>query len=134
MPVIHLGHMFYIHGPSFHYEKVVAATCELGQPLAVLTYDDSDRMLKIFRCEGDSWTSIPTMPTRSSWGDTCLFKGQPCVADNDGRTLMIGPEDSSVMLLANPVFGGHIKFLVESECDLLLLDCYGIDGSDYDEN
>jgi hypothetical protein len=37
---------------------------------------------------------------------------------------MIGPEDSSVRLLANPVFGGNIKFLVESECEsLLLVDC-----------
>jgi hypothetical protein len=37
---------------------------------------------------------------------------------------MIGPEDSTVRLLANPVFGGNIKFLVESECEsLLLVDC-----------
>jgi hypothetical protein len=30
-------------------------------------------------------------------------------------------------LLANPVFGGNIKFLVESECEsLFLVDCHGI--------
>ncbi|MCH81969.1 F-box protein, partial [Trifolium medium] len=106
---------------------VVAATCEVGQPLAVLTYDVSDIMLKIFQCDGDSWTSIPTMPTRSSsWGDICIFKGRPCVADKDGRTLMIG-ENFSVLLLANPVFGGGTeKFLVKSECDLLLVDGHEI--------
>ncbi|MCH93367.1 F-box protein, partial [Trifolium medium] len=32
-----------------------------------------------------------------------------------------------VRLLANPVFGGNIKFLVETECEsLLLVDCRGI--------
>jgi hypothetical protein len=33
------------------------------------------------------------------------------VVDINGRTLMIGPEDSSVHLLANLVFGGNIKAL-----------------------
>ncbi|MCI79053.1 hypothetical protein A2U01_0100324, partial [Trifolium medium] len=37
MSVIHLGHQFYnVYDPD---QKVVAATCEVGQPLAVLTYD-----------------------------------------------------------------------------------------------
>jgi hypothetical protein len=72
--------------------------------------------------------SIPTMPPMSLWGDICIFKGQPCVADKNGRTLMIG-ENLSVFLLANPVFGSNVKFLVESECDLLLVDYYGFDTS-----
>ncbi|MCI26120.1 F-box protein, partial [Trifolium medium] len=86
---------------------------------------------KFFQREENSWMNIPTMPM-SRWGDICLFKGRPCVADKDGRTLMIGPEDSSIVLLANPVFGGHVKFLVEGECDsLFLVDCHGIDtGAD----
>jgi hypothetical protein len=117
--------MFHIHGPIGYDEKVVvvATTCEVGQPLAVLTYDSSDKMLKIFRCEDNSGMSIPTMPIRSNWGDICIFKGRPCVADKNGRTLMIG-ENLSVFLLADPVFGSNVKFLVESECDLLLVDCY----------
>jgi hypothetical protein len=37
-------------------------------------------------------------------------------------------ENSNVCLLANPVdVGGNVKFLVKSECDLLLVDCHGID-------
>ncbi|MCI58657.1 F-box protein, partial [Trifolium medium] len=50
--------------------------------------------------------------------------------------LMIGPEDSSVRLLANPVFGGNLKFLVESECktSLLLVDCHGIDTNALDKD
>ncbi|WJX36874.1 hypothetical protein P8452_24708 [Trifolium repens] len=129
LPIIDIGHMFYIYGPGFHFGKVVVATCEMGQPLALLTYDMSD-VPKIFQREENSWMNIPTMP-RSLWGDICLFKGRPCVADKDGRTLMIGQEDSSAILLANPVFGFHVKFLVESECELLLVDCDGIDmGAD----
>jgi hypothetical protein len=117
--------MFYIYNPSlfYDYEKVVAATCDVGQPLAALTYDNSDNLLKIFRCEDNSWMSIPTLPPMSLWGDICIFKGRPCVADKNGRTLMIG-ENLSVFLLADPVFGSNVKFLVESECDLLLVDCY----------
>jgi hypothetical protein len=127
--------MFHIHGPIGYDEKVVvvATTCEVGQPLAVLTYDSSDKMLKIFRCEDNSGMSIPTMPIRSNWGDICIFKGRPCVADKNGRTLMI-EENLSVFLLANPVFGGNVKFLVESEFDLLLVDCYGIDAYPYYED
>jgi hypothetical protein len=129
LPVIDIGHMFYIYGPGFHFGKVVVQTCEMGQPLAILTYDMSD-VPKILQREDNSWMNIPTMCT-SLWGDICLFKGRPCVADKDGRTLMIGQEDSSVILLANPVFGFHVKFLVESECELLLVDCHGIEiGAD----
>ncbi|PNX84456.1 F-box protein, partial [Trifolium pratense] len=132
LPVIDIGQMFYIYGPKIHTGKVVVATCEMGQPLALLTYDTSD-VPKIFQGEDNSWRCIPTMP-ESSWGNICLFKGwQPCVTDKNGRTLMIG-ENFSIVLLANPVFGGNVKFLVESECDLLLVDCYGIDSSPFDKD
>jgi hypothetical protein len=133
--VTHLGHMFHIHDRSLYDEKVVvAATCEVGHPLAVLTYDNSDNLLKIFRCKDNSWKSIPTMPPRSLWGDICVFKGRPCVADENGRTLMI-EENLSIFLLAKPVpFGGKMKFLVESECNLLLVDCYGFETSSYHDD
>ncbi|PNX82860.1 F-box protein, partial [Trifolium pratense] len=131
LPVIDIGQMFYIYGPKIHIGKVVVATCEMGQPLALLTYDRFD-VPTIFQCEDNSWRSIPTM-LGFSWGNICLFKGQPCVADKNGRTLMIR-ENFNVLLLANPVFGGNVKFLVESECDLLLVDCYGIDSSPFDKD
>jgi hypothetical protein len=56
------------------------------------------------------------------------------VADENGRTLMI-EENLSIFLLAKPVpFGGKMKFLVESECNLLLVDCYGFDTSSYHDD
>jgi hypothetical protein len=41
---------------------------------------------------------------------------------------MIGPEGLQCSLAGQyPVFGGNIKFLVESECEsLFLVDCHGI--------
>jgi hypothetical protein len=117
--------MFFIDVPRLHYGKVVASTCEVGQPLAVMSYKYDDPY--IFECEENCWTSIPTVPNETSCGDMRIFKGRPCVTDQHGRTFMIR-ENSNVCLLANPVVGGNVKFLVESECDLLLVDsCHGID-------
>ncbi|PNX54847.1 F-box protein, partial [Trifolium pratense] len=99
LPVIHLGHLFYIYGPRLHYRKIVTTMCEVGQPVAVMTYN----------------FDVPY-----------IFQWRPCVADKHGHTFMIG-DNSNVCLLANPEFGGNVKFLVESECELLLVDCYGID-------
>ncbi|KAK2388835.1 hypothetical protein QL285_062474 [Trifolium repens] len=124
LPVIHLGHMFFIDVPRLHYRKVVASTCEVGQPLVVMSYKYDDPY--IFECEENCWTSIPIVPNETSCGDMCIFKGRPCVTDQHGRTFMIR-ENSNACLLANPVVGGNVKFLVERECDLLLVDCHGID-------
>jgi len=48
-----------------------------------------------------------------------------------GRTVMIRP-DLSVHLVAGPFIGGDIKFLVESEGDMLLVDRYISNGGDDD--
>lgn len=137
-----LGQELYIHDTDslqnnryIHLEKVVVvATCQGRQSLAFLTDIDSAGVPfgvpMVLGCGANGWTRIPTMST-SLLGDMCIFKGRPCVADNNGHTVMIGP-DSSVHLLANAVFGGYVKFLVKSEHELLLVDIYGIDASDDD--
>lgn len=136
-----LGQELYIHDTDslqnnryIHLEKVVVATCQGRQSLAFLTDNYSVGVPfgvpMVLGCGADGWTRIPTMST-SLLGDMCVFKGRPCVADNNGHTVMIGP-DSSVHLLANAVFGGYIKFLVKSEHELLLVDCNGIDAGDDD--
>ena len=43
--------------------------------------------------------------------------------DSTGRTVVVGL-DKSVALVADPVFGGDKKFLVESDGKLLLVDKY----------
>lgn len=137
-----LGEELYIHDTDslqnnryIHLEKVVVvATCQGRQSLAFHTDNCSAGVPfgvpMVLGCGADGWTRIPTMST-SLLRDMCIFKGRPCVADNNGHTVMIGP-DSSVHLLANAVFGGYIKFLVKSEHELLLVDCNGIDTGDDD--
>jgi len=112
-----------------HYEKVVVATSEGGQPIALLTYN-YESMPMFFHCGDDSWKVIPAM-SMPGYGDICVFKGRLCATDGDGRTVMIRP-DSIVHLPANPVFpiSGADKLLVESECELLLVDVYGFGRDD----
>jgi len=60
-------------------------------------------------------------------GYLCVFKGRPYAVDNTGRTITVGlgPDDSTVQLVAQSLVGGGvIKFLVESKGDLLLADAY----------
>jgi hypothetical protein len=58
--------------------------------------------------------------------DICLFKKRIYAVDRIGRTVTVIPEeeeDSSVQLVAEPlVDSGDMKYLVESEGELLLVD------------
>jgi len=132
--VYSLGHVFYIldrllpnEWSDVYSEKVVvAAACHGEQPLDIVTHDNSGETM-VFRCGDDSWTKIPNVA--KSHQDICIFKGRPCVVDKTGRTVMIG-WDLSVHLLAEPLNGGDVKYLVESECELLLVDRYISNGDD----
>ena len=49
------------------------------------------------------------------------------MVDKVGRTITFGPDDLTVQLVAEPFVscaGGKVKFLVENEGDLLLVDIY----------
>jgi len=60
------------------------------------------------------------------FGDVCRFKSRLYAVDKTGRTVAVGPDDSTVQLVAESlVGGGQVKFLVESKGDLLLVDVYG---------
>jgi hypothetical protein len=64
--------------------------------------------------------------------DICVFKDRFCAVNKIGRTVAFGP-DYSVELLAEYVDGWDMKFLVESEGELLLVDiydshCFGFHG------
>ncbi|XP_045824394.1 F-box protein SKIP23-like [Trifolium pratense] len=109
----------YYHFP----EKVVVVTCHGQQPLVLGTFPFHTPEPVLFKCGDENWKGIPNM--LSTLKDICLFKGQPYAVDNIGRTVRVG-WDSSVQLVAEPLVGGggHIKFLAESEGDLLLADVY----------
>jgi hypothetical protein len=61
------------------------------------------------------------MPT--PYDDVCVFNGRPIAVDNNGRAVRVGP-DLCLDLVAEAVFGGDKKFLVESDGELLLVDKY----------
>ncbi|XP_073224266.1 F-box protein SKIP23-like [Cicer arietinum] len=132
--VIHLGHEFVIgnfisHSPnhnSLYMEKLVlyhdtSHTEKVKHPSPVLLTIHVSGKLAVFRCGDEHWKIIPEMP--APFDDVCVFKGRPIAVDNIGRTVSVGP-DLSLDLVAEAVFGGDIKFLVESDGELLLVDKY----------
>jgi len=110
--------------------KVVAVTCHGKNPLALGTLICGHPLL--FHCRKEHWTPIPCVST--NFLDMCMFKDKFCAVNKIGRTVAFGP-GYSVELLAEYVDGGDMKFLVESEGELLLVDiydshCFGFPGED----
>ncbi|MCI04976.1 F-box protein, partial [Trifolium medium] len=96
-------------------KKVVAVT-----PLVLAILLDNNHLV-LLRSGNERWTDLLTFIQ-----DICVFKGRIYAVEAGGktRTVTIGLEDLSVRLVANRVLGrpGDIKFLVESEGELLLVD------------
>ncbi|AES58690.2 hypothetical protein MtrunA17_Chr1g0146401 [Medicago truncatula] len=105
--------------------KAIAVTSHGNKPIILGTFACSRGCPVVFKCGDENWKAIPNMS--AYFGDICVFKGRPYAVDNTGRTVTVelGPEDSTVQLVAQSlVGGGDIKFLVESDSDLLLADVY----------
>jgi hypothetical protein len=128
--LLHLGCMFtaddnFLEPSPFRFmypEKVVAVTGHGKTPIVLgkLTFAPQPGL---FKCGDETWKVIPDMSIK--FGDICFFKGRPYVVDKIGRTFMIGSDDSNVHLVAEPLIdGGDIKFLVDREGELLLVDIY----------
>ncbi|RHN43832.1 hypothetical protein MtrunA17_Chr8g0392121 [Medicago truncatula] len=69
---------------------------------------------------------MPRMSTH--FVDICVFKELFYIVNKIGRTFAYGAADFSVQQVAKHVDGGDIKFLVESEGELLLVDIYDSHG------
>ncbi|KAK2440334.1 hypothetical protein QL285_011757 [Trifolium repens] len=104
-------------------EKVVVAnTCHGSKPLA-LSMIRSYPYLILVSCSDGHCSVFPEVSTFIA--DICLFKQRIYAVDRIGRTVTVIPEeeDSSVHLVAEPlVDSGDMKYLVESEGELLLVD------------
>ncbi|MCH82460.1 F-box protein [Trifolium medium] len=130
LSVFHLGHLFLLSEANrqIHSAKLLVAPRQEKQPLFMVTFNCFGE-LTLFRCGDERWTIIQGMAT-SAHGDICIFKGRPCAVDYDGYTVMFEP-DLSHHLIAEPLLdeeGVHTKFLLQSECELLLVDCYACDS------
>jgi hypothetical protein len=112
-------------------EKVAVVTCGGKNPLALGTLNHEGHPV-LFHFREERWTQIPCMSTY--FMDICVFKDRIYAVNKIGRTVAFGPH-YSVQLVAEYVDGGDMKFLVESEGELLLVDiydshCFGFPGED----
>lgn len=78
--------------------------------------------LAIYTSENKDWVILEQMP--SPYDDVILFKGKFYAVDNTGRIVYVDHSCFDVNLVANPVFGGDKKYLVQCKGDLLLVDMY----------
>jgi hypothetical protein len=135
--VIDLGHEYVLHYINFKpfassslgdvgslYMEKVVFMC-LGSEtetdvFALLTIHVSGK-LALFMSEDKRWSIINDMP--SPYDDVVLFKDEFYAVDSNGRTVLV-ELSSNLSLVAEPVFGGDKKFLVESDGQLLLVDMY----------
>ncbi|XP_048421220.1 F-box protein SKIP23 [Pyrus x bretschneideri] len=106
---------------NLYMEKVVfMCSGSESNDFVLLTIHVSGK-LAMFKSEDKRWTIIHDMP--SPYDDVIMFKGQFYAVDGTGRTVTVGL-NSNLSLVANPVFGGDKKFLVESSGELLVVDMY----------
>jgi hypothetical protein len=101
-------------------KKVVAVTCPREKPLALGTLSHNGRPI-LFHCRKECWIRVPCM--LKYFQDICVFRKRFFVVNKIGRTIAFGP-DYSEQLATGYVDGGEMKFLVESEGELLLVDIY----------
>ncbi|KAI4350240.1 hypothetical protein L6164_004713 [Bauhinia variegata] len=114
---------------SLYREKVVFMWLNSGKEQFVLLTIHVSGKLALFKSDDKEWTIIPYMFT--PYDDVIAFKRKLYAVDSIGRTVVVGL-DSNLSLVAEPVFGGDKKFLVESNDDLLLVDKYLSPASDQD--
>jgi len=130
LPVFHLGSHFLIEEDSkpsssdfILPEAVVVLTCNGKKPL-VLTKRRYPPFKFLFRFSDENILLFPE-DVLNYVDYICVFKQRLYVAvDGTGKTITIGPEENpNVQLVAEPLVDhGNMKFLVESEGDLLLVD------------
>ncbi|KAL5858552.1 hypothetical protein ACOSQ3_006010 [Xanthoceras sorbifolium] len=121
---------------SLYMEKVVVMNLGYSEgdfdAFVLLTIHVSGK-LAIFKSLDKKWTILQDMP--SPYDDVMLFKGNFYAVDNNGRTVLVDCSSFHVCLVANPVFGGDKKSLVECNGELLLVDMYlSIDAGTVDSS
>ncbi|KDP27132.1 hypothetical protein JCGZ_20944 [Jatropha curcas] len=105
---------------NLYMEKVVIIWLNCETEFMLLTIHVSGK-LAVFKSGDKKWTIIQDMP--SPYDDVIVYKGNFYAVDNTGRTVVVGL-NTELSLIANPVFGGDKKYLVESNGELLLVDMY----------
>lgn len=117
----------FIDAPNIYMEKVVFM-CLNCTEFVVLTIHVSGK-LAVYKSGDKRWSIISDMPY--PYDDVILFKDKFYAVDGHGGTVNVGL-DLNLTAIADPVFGGDKKFLVESLGELLLADMYLTVYADYE--
>ncbi|KAJ4715890.1 F-box protein SKIP23 [Melia azedarach] len=133
--ILEIGHEYVLNYVNYPPNSINEA-CNWYMEKLILMYTDKksglDRFvlltihvsgkLALYKSENKEWIILEHMP--SPYDDVILYKGQFYAVDNTGRTVFVDHLCCYMSLVANPVFGGDKKYLVECKGDLLLVDMY----------
>ncbi|KAK4401348.1 F-box protein SKIP23 [Sesamum angolense] len=103
------------------YMEKVAVSNNLGNGFVLLTIHVSGKLV-VCKSGDKKWRVIDDLP--SPYDDVILREGRFYAVDNTGRVVLVNSLDFNVSLVANSIFGGDKKFLVDSDGELLLVDMY----------
>lgn len=103
------------------YMEKVAVLNSGGGRFVLLTIHVSGKLV-VYKSGDEKWRLIDDLP--SPYDDVILWGGSFYAVDNTGRIVFVNTEDLNVSVVANSIFGGDKKFLVEHDGELLLVDMY----------
>ncbi|XP_073124968.1 F-box protein SKIP23-like [Henckelia pumila] len=117
-----------------HYMEKVAVLFDVNDGFVLLTIHLSGKLV-VYKSGDEKWRVIDDLP--SPYDDVIFREGKLYAADDSGRLVLVNYVDLTVDVVANSVFGGDKKFLVDLDGELLLVDMYLNTGSenkmDFDE-
>lgn len=127
LSVLHLGCEFLVENTTSFLsnfllpKSVYVVTCHGKKPLTLFLLKDHPFML-LFRATDENFLSFPNVSTSVRY--LCVFKQRIYLVYGDGKTDRVGFEEyPNVQVAAEPlVDSGNLKFLLENEGDLLLVD------------
>lgn len=105
------------------YMEKVAVLNNLGDGFVLLTVHVSGKLV-VYKSGDEKWRLIEDLPSPSPYDDVILTKGKFYAVDYTGKIVLVNTADLTVSHIANSIFGGDKKFLVDSDGELLLVDMY----------
>ncbi|XP_074330511.1 F-box protein SKIP23 [Apium graveolens] len=117
---------------SLYSEKVAFCDVGCGGGYVILTIHVSGR-LALLKSGDLKWTVVEDMP--SPYDDVIFYKGCFYAVDSTGRSVIVdvGSERVTVKFVADSVFGGDTKMLVDGCGELFMVDKFLSVGAEDDE-
>uniref|UniRef100_A0A2N9HBM6 F-box domain-containing protein n=1 Tax=Fagus sylvatica TaxID=28930 RepID=A0A2N9HBM6_FAGSY len=134
--VLHRTTMYAVHDEDEHEHEPrsrqvvevakAALMCVVGSKNNdfVLVTPHSDGGLAFFDSRIEQWNTIGSHPATSTCISVTHFNNKFYAVDTKGRTITLDPYSSDFKVVTNLGSDGHLKYLVESGGDLLLVETY----------